>query len=160
MFTLVPGEFENAMDDIYMRETSPSRVLRTGMVGLNIMLDGGFQSSRVYLLMAQAAGGKSFTLLDLAMQLKKHNKNYVAKDPTKIPTIVILTMENSEDENVSRMLGMISQGKTFNDCSFEDSIKTYQDYLDVITKIIDKIENDFDVSSKDKKGYAEENRFA
>ena len=63
MFTLVPGEFENAMDDIYMRETSPSRVLRTGMVGLNIMLDGGFQSSRVYLLMAQAAGGKSFTLL-------------------------------------------------------------------------------------------------
>lgn len=126
MFTLVPGEFENAMDDIYMRETSPSRILKTGMTGLNIMLDGGFQSSRVYLLMAQAAGGKSFTLLDLAIQLKKHNKNYVAKDPTKIPTIVILTMENSEDENVARMLSMISQGKTFNDCSFEDSIQTFR----------------------------------
>ena len=125
MFTLVPGGFETAMGDIYARETSPSRVLRTGITGLNIMLDGGFQSERVYIIFAQAAGGKSFTMLDLAMQIKKYNKDYIPHDPTKIPTIVFLTMENSEDENVSRMMNMAS-GKTFNDCSLDDSINAFR----------------------------------
>ena len=126
MFTLMPQEFENVMSDTYARQTSPSRVLRTGMTGLNMMLDGGFQSDRVYILFAQAAGGKSFTMLDLAMQIKKYNKDYIPHDPTKIPTIVFLTMENSEDENIGRMMSMISSGKTFNDCSLEDSIDLFK----------------------------------
>lgn len=127
MFTLVPGEFEAAMADIYGRETSPSRVLRTGITGLNIMLDGGFQGSRVYILFAQAAGGKSFTMIDLAMQIKKYNKDYIPHDPTKIPTIVFLTMENSKEENVSRMMSMMSSGKTFNDYSLSDSLDMFRD---------------------------------
>ena len=125
-FTLVPGEFEMVMSDIYFKETNPSRVLKTGMVGLNIMLDGGFQANRVYLLLAQAAGGKSFTMLDLAMQIKKYNKDLVPKDPTKIPTIVFLTMENSEVENASRLLGMVSNGKTFNDYSLDASLDVFR----------------------------------
>lgn len=125
MFTLVPGEFEIAMSDIHSRETSPSRILKTGMVGLNIMLDGGFQANRVYMLFANAAGGKSFTMIDLAIQIKKYNKDYIPHDPTKIPTIVFLTMENSEDENISRMMSMIS-GKTFNDYSLDESCEMFR----------------------------------
>ena len=125
MFTLMPGEFEVALSDIYSRETSPSRILRSGMTGLNTMLDGGFQANRVYILFAQAAGGKSFTMIDLAMQIKKYNRDYIPHDPTKVPTIVFLTMENSEDENVSRMMGMIS-GKTFGDYSLEDSFEIFR----------------------------------
>jgi len=126
MFTLIPGEFEMAMSDIHARETSPSRVLKTGMVGLNMMLDGGFQANRVYMLFANAAGGKSFTMIDLAMQIKKYNKDYIPHDPTKIPTIIFLTMENSSDENVSRMMSMIS-GKTFNDCGFDESCDMFRE---------------------------------
>ena len=126
MFTLVPGEFEMAMGDIYARETNPSKILKTGMTGLNLMLNGGFHANRVYLFLAQAAGGKSFTMLDLAMQIKKYNKNYVPHDPTKIPTIVFLTMENSEDENISRMMCMISNGKTFNDYDLFDSMEMFR----------------------------------
>lgn len=125
MFTLVPGQFEMALSDIHARETSPSRILRTGITGLNIMLDGGFQGSRVYIIFAQAAGGKSFTMLDLAMQIKKYNKDYIPHDPTKIPTIVFLTMENSEDENVSRMMNMAS-GKNFSDCTIDESIDAFR----------------------------------
>ena len=77
MFSLLPQEFESVMSDIHARQTSPSRVLRTGMTGLNAMLDGGFQADRVYIIFAQAAGGKSFTMLDLAMQIKKYNKDYI-----------------------------------------------------------------------------------
>ena len=126
MFSLLPQEFESIMSDIHARQTSPSRVLRTGMTGLNAMLDGGFQADRVYIIFAQAAGGKSFTMLDLAMQIKKYNKDYIPHDPTKIPTIVFLTMENSEDENIGRMLSMVSDGKTFGDCSLEDSINIFR----------------------------------
>ena len=126
MFTLVPGEFEMAMGDIYARETNPSKILKTGMTGLNLMLNGGFHANRVYLFLAQAAGGKSFTMLDLAMQIKKYNKNYIPHDPTKIPTIVFLTMENSEDENISRMMCMISNGKTFNDYDLFDSMEMFR----------------------------------
>lgn len=125
MFSLVPGEFEMALGDIYARETSPSKILRTGITGLNLMLNGGFHANRVYLLLAQAAGGKSFTMLDLAMQIKKYNKNYTPHDPTKIPTIIFLTMENSEDENISRMMSMIS-GKTFNDYDFSESMEVFR----------------------------------
>lgn len=126
MFTLLPGEFENSVSDTYARETSPSRTLRTGLTGLNDMMDGGFQAGRVYLLLAQAAGGKSFTMLDIAMQLKKYNKDYKTHDPTKVPTIVFLTMENSEDENVSRMLSMMTSGKTFSDYSIEESFDVFR----------------------------------
>ena len=125
MFTLVPGEFEESVTDTYARETSPSRILRSGMTGLNTMLDGGFQANRVYLILAQAAGGKSFTMLDLAIQIKKYNKDYKPHDLTKIPTIVFLTMENSKDENVSRMLNMTS-GKSFSSMSLEESFDTFR----------------------------------
>lgn len=126
MFTLLPGEFEASLTDTYARETSPSRILRTGITGLNIMLDGGVQSDRVYIIFAPAAGGKSFTMLDLAMQIKKYNKDYKPHDPTKIPTIVFLTMENSSDENVSRMVGMMTGGKTFSDYSLDESFEIFR----------------------------------
>ena len=126
MFTLMPNEFESVLSDVHARQNSPSRILRTGITGLNMMLDGGFQATRVYILFAQAAGGKSFTMLDLAMQIKKYNKDYIPHDPTKIPTIVFLTMENSEDENIARMMSMVSGGKTLNDCSLEDSINIFR----------------------------------
>ena len=126
MFTLVPGEFEASLADTYSRETSPSRILKTGLAGLNMMLGGGIQANRVYILFAQAAGGKSFTMLDLAMQIKHYNRDYVPHDPTKIPTIVFLTMENSSDENVSRMMGMIDTGTTFSDHSFEESVDIFR----------------------------------
>lgn len=125
MFTLIPGEFETALADIYARETSPTRILKSGMTGLNMMLAGGFQAGRVYMLFANAAGGKSFTMLDLAMQIKNYNKNYIPHDPTKIPTIIFLTMENSQEENVSRMMGMVSN-KTFNDYSLDESFEIFR----------------------------------
>ena len=126
MFTLVPGEFEASLADTYSRETSPSKILKTGLTGLNMMLGGGIQANRVYILFAQAAGGKSFTMIDLAMQIKHYNRDYVPHDPTKIPTIVFLTMENSSDENVSRMMGMIDTGTTFSDHSFEESVDIFR----------------------------------
>ena len=120
-FSLEPVTFEETVTDIYSRETSSSRQLITGLKGLNSMLGGGLESGRVYLLLGSAAGGKSFTLLDLILQIKKYNANYVCKDKTKKPCIVLLTMENSVHETVTRMYSLIT-GERLKDISLTDAI--------------------------------------
>ena len=46
-FSLYDDTFDNTFRDIFSKETSPSRILKTGLSGLNQMLNGGFQSGRV-----------------------------------------------------------------------------------------------------------------
>ena len=107
-FSLADGIFEDVVTDIYQKETNPSRRLITGMQGLNLMLGGGLESGRVYMLFGTAAAGKSFTMLDMMIQMKKYNKNYICHDKTKKPCIILLTMENSLHETITRLYSMIT----------------------------------------------------
>lgn len=121
-FSLEPVTFEETVTDIYSRETSSSRQLITGLKGLNSMLGGGLESGRVYLILGSAAGGKSFTLLDLILQVRKYNADYICKDKTKKPCIVLLTMENSVHETVTRMFSLIT-GERLKDVSLEEAFR-------------------------------------
>lgn len=105
-FSLKEGDFEEAIREIHDTLSSPSRRLVTGMQGVNELLAGGFENTRVYLLLGATGIGKSLTLLNLAYQMKKYNKYFQPKDPTKIPTIVYLTMENTVTETVSRLFNV------------------------------------------------------
>lgn len=128
-FSTISESFDQTFRDIYSRETSPSRILKTGITGLNMMLDGGLQSGRVYMVFGTAATGKSFLAEDLALQVAKYNSNYKTQDPTKIPCIVFLTMENSVHENVSRMFSMIV-GRAMNKYdSYDDALKAFKEAL-------------------------------
>ena len=109
-FTLREGMFQEVVHDVFDQITNPCNKLMTGMHGLNELLGGGFESGREYMFLGLAGSGKSLTLLDFAMQIKKYNKDYKTKDPTKIPVVVYLTMENSVQETVVRMFDM-SVGK-------------------------------------------------
>lgn len=102
-FSLRKGVFEQSVTDTYNTITSPSRRLITGMQGLNEMLGGGFESQRTYMFIGITGIGKSLTLLNIIYQLKRYNKNYKTKDPTKTPCIVLLTMENSVIETITRL---------------------------------------------------------
>jgi hypothetical protein len=103
MFSLRDDRYDVSISDIHRRATDPNRRLLSGMQGMNILVNGGFESGRVYGFFGITGIGKSLTLLNLAYQLKKYNKFYKAKDPTKTPVIVILTMENDVDETVKRL---------------------------------------------------------
>lgn len=103
MFSLRDDKFDPVISDIYERAINPNRKLFTGMQGLNMMTNGGFESGRAYGFFGITGVGKSFTLLNIAYQIKKYNKYYKTKDPTKTPVIVILTMENDVDETVKRL---------------------------------------------------------
>ncbi len=121
-FSLADGIFEEVMYDVYNRETNPSRRLITGMQGFNEIVGGGLESGRVYMFFGMAAGGKSLTLLNLAYQIKRYNKEYVCKDKTKRPCIVILTMENSVHETVTRLFSIVTGDRMTNGYTADEVI--------------------------------------
>lgn len=107
VFSLKEGRFESAVTDTYNLITNPSRRLITGMQGLNELTGGGFESGRVYMLLGTSGVGKSITLLNLIYQMKLYNPNYRTKDPTKTPCIVLLTMENTVVETITRLFDLV-----------------------------------------------------
>lgn len=108
-FSLEDGTFESAVTDTYNMVTNPSRRLYTGMQGFNQMIGGGFESGRVYMLLGIAGVGKSLTILNLINQMKKYNTMVKAKDPSKRPCIVLLTMENTVVETITRLFDMVTE---------------------------------------------------
>jgi hypothetical protein len=106
MFSLREGVMEESIQEVYDKVANPNRRLVTGMQGFNELIGGAFELTRSYLILGLAAAGKSFTLLNLAYQIKKYNKGYKPKDPTKIPVIVYLTMENTVEETVERLFSL------------------------------------------------------
>lgn len=106
-FSLDDNTFVTAITDTYNVITNPSRRLVTGMQGLNEMVGGGFESGRVYMLLGVAGVGKSLTLLNLLTQIKRYNTHVKPKDPSKTPCIVMLTMENTVIETITRMFDMV-----------------------------------------------------
>ena len=105
-FSLREGPFEKTLQDTYNLITNPSRRLLTGMQGLNDMLGGGFESGRTYMFFGLTGMGKSLVLLNLIYQIKRFNKNYKPKDPTKTPCVVLLTMENTVVETLTRLFDL------------------------------------------------------
>ena len=111
-FSLREGTFESAVTNTWNLITNPSRRLVCGMQGLNEMVGGGFESGRIYMLLGTSGVGKSITLLNLIYQMKRYNKYFKPKDPTKTPCIVLLTMENTVVETITRLYDMVIDGST------------------------------------------------
>ena len=105
-FSLMGDSYIDAMNDTYTQITSPSNKLIFGTQALNIITGGGLESGRVYVLLGLPGEGKSSTLLDMAIEIKKYNNNYICKDPTKRPCVVLFVMENSIKETVQRLFSM------------------------------------------------------
>ena len=122
-FSLKPGEYEETLKEVYDIISAPGRKLKCGMQGLNEMIAGGFENSRVYGFLGSTGIGKSLVLLNLAVQIKKFNKNLKPKDPTKIPTITILTMENTVVETVTRLFNIVGTSEEMKNYSLEEVIK-------------------------------------
>lgn len=124
-FSLKDGVFENCITNAYNILTDSNRRLITGMQGFNEIVGGGLEDERVYMLSGTAGTGKSFAILNIIYQIKKYNPYYKTKDPTKRPCIVLLTMENTVVETISRLFAIINDnggGKMAN-YSLEDVIR-------------------------------------
>lgn len=127
MFSLRDGYFEDIMHDTYNTLSSPRRKLVTGMQGMNELLGGGFENGRCYVYFGLPGEGKSSVLLNMIYQIKKHNRDYRTKDPTKRPCIVLLTMENTVTESVERLFGMATGMETMTTLSPENAINALRE---------------------------------
>lgn len=123
MFTLRDGDFEDVMYDTHNALSSPRRKLVTGMQGMNEVLGGGFENGRCYVYFGLPGEGKSSVLLNIIYQIKKYNRDYRTKDPTKRPCVVLLTMENTVTESVERLFGMATGRTNMVDFTVENAIK-------------------------------------
>lgn len=119
MFSLKPEYFSDVVRDVYSEVTSSYRKLVTGMQGFNQLIGGGFENTRCYLLLGLTGIGKSLSMLNIAYQLKKYNRGFKPKDPTKIPCIIYLTMENTVTETIQRLF-KIATGEDIKDHTVEE----------------------------------------
>lgn len=122
LFSLDSDIYSQVINDVYNRACNPSTKLKTGMVAFNRSLLGGFENGRVYVYLGLPGEGKSTTLLNIGLQLKQNNEDYITKDKTKQPCILFLTMENSLDETINRI---------FNILISDDNMATYESPQDV-----------------------------
>ena len=127
MFSLRDGYFENVMYDTYSALSSPRRKLMTGMQGMNELLGGGFENGRCYVYFGLPGEGKSSTMMNILYQLKKYNRDYKTKDPTKRPCIVLLTMENTVTESIDRLFNMATGHKKMTDYSPEGAMRMFRE---------------------------------
>lgn len=122
-FSLDDNKFDECITEVYDKVTSPSNKLITGCVGINELMGGGFEATRVYGLFGLPGEGKSLTMLDFAIQIKKYNPGYICKDPTKKPCVVYLTLENSLEETVVRLCEMVGIEGSMGDYSINELCK-------------------------------------
>lgn len=106
IFSLQDDIFKERMRESYNELANPSRKLMLGNQALNELFGGGLEETRVYTLLGLPGEGKSMSLLNFALMIKKYNKKVKTKDPTKRPCVVVLTMENRITETISRLFGM------------------------------------------------------
>lgn len=123
VFSLREGNFEDCVIETYNRVANPKHKLSTGMQGMNELLGGGFESGRVYIYMGLPGEGKSTVILNLMYQIKKYNRDYQCKDPTKRPCIALLTMENSVEETIERLFGLATDREKMTEFDVETVIQ-------------------------------------
>ena len=143
IFSLSGDTYIEAMRETYKQYASPSNKLIFGTQALNVLTGGGVEASRVYTLLGLPGEGKSSTLLDMAIQIKRYNANYKCADPTKRPCVVLLVMENMIKESVQRIFSMCVGKDMLNYSEDEaiDVLKTHgnlhistDDPIDIIIK--------------------------
>lgn len=111
-FTLEDGLFESSVTDIVNKLKDKSRKFTTGLRALNGILSPGFMSGRLYMFLARTGNFKSGLLLSIAKWFKTLNyKVSPRRNLDAIPTVLLITTENSIAETVARLFAMVVPGE-------------------------------------------------
>ena len=117
--------------DAYAGANNTYDRLQFGSIALNTITGGGVYNGRTYLLLGLPGEGKSSTLLDMALQIKKYNKNYICRDKTKKPCVVLFVMENSIRETIERMFSMVTRKDMREVPTIEEALEMFRKSLSI-----------------------------
>lgn len=119
--------------DKYARRKK-TNIIRLGLQGLNRMMgvNGGICRGELVGFAAPSYGGKSLMLMNIATWATVYNK-YDLNDPTKVPTIVLISLENEVSDNYHDMVKAAYVNKYHKavppDISMEELIDETYDYF-------------------------------
>lgn len=162
-FSLDDNVFDVIVTDIVNKLKDKSRRFSTGIRALNNILSPGFMSGRLYMFLARTANFKSGILLSIARWFKMYN--YEAKpkrNPDSIPTVLLITTENSVAETVARLFAMVVPGENIEELTPEEVIAKLRNEgqmtisSDNTFDIIIKYYNDREIDTNDLYGIIED----
>lgn len=96
------------LDKIVKNAQRPTAILQTGIRQLNAILSPGFYGGRFYVFLGCTGKFKSGTLLNIADQIRLYNPQIKAVENGLRKSILFLTLENSVNETVERLVDMYS----------------------------------------------------
>ncbi|EBY9764012.1 hypothetical protein D5W64_12940 [Salmonella enterica subsp. enterica serovar Saintpaul] len=107
-----PSSIKSVIDQLKI-ETSPEGIIKTGLAGLNEALapDFGLRRGLMYMIEALTNRGKSFGLAHFIASVPLYNKP-VLRNKTKIPTVVLMSAEDSLGLIFKRMYELFVTAKT------------------------------------------------
>ena len=113
---------------LYETASDPKLALVSGIKYLNDMLSPGFLPGRLYLVLGLTGGYKSSFLLQCARWIKLYNKPMIKRrDPSSTPTVLVLSLENTAEEEVTRLVNMTTSDIPLNGYnSGDDLIKQFK----------------------------------
>lgn len=144
-FSLDDTVFDTIVTDIVNKLHDKSRRFTTGIRALNNILSPGLLSGRLYMFLARTANFKSGILLSIARWFKTYNYSVKPKrNPNAIPSVVLITTENSVAETVARLFAMVVPGEDIEELTPAEVIQK----LRTEGKMTISSENSFDIIIK------------
>lgn len=98
------ASLSNMIYNVKKQLDNPSLKLKTGIQMLNSMLSDGFETGRVYVLLGKYKGGKSITMLDIALQVMENNDFDFTFYDNKKPCVLYISQENDDKETLERIV--------------------------------------------------------
>ena len=126
-FSLRDEIADNYIRELIEKSADPKLALVTGIKYLNDMLSPGFLPGRLYLILGLTGGFKSSFLLHCARWIKLYNKPQIKRrDPSSTPTVLVISTENTAEEEVGRLFNMSVGDRPLNMYDKEDGLKQFK----------------------------------
>ena len=127
VFSLKPEVMDAFVTELINKLTDPDMEYRTGIRALNDMMCNGIKNGRLYLWLGLTGGWKSSMLLQCARWIKIYNNPKPhRKDPSSIPTVLLITTENTVEESVQRLFNMSVSDQEIQSFSPEEALQVFK----------------------------------
>lgn len=120
---------EDVITKTHAELNRPNNKIQTSVKMLNKMIQGGYECGRFYLFLGYPGGWKSGQLLNAALDAKHYCKDIKTADPTKKPSILYVTQENSIRETLERLWShYVGDDRELKDESPEEIMQILNEY--------------------------------